>query len=223
MANRPTKEPLYLKYEFSDQEKLSMANTLASNHNAIDDIDAEEAVFKSQIKERRSGLAQSIQTLSRSISMGFEMRNIPCAIQYDQPNIGEVQYVRLDTGEIARTRTMTESERQMDLPLAGEYVVVPPEKSSENIANFFDASAIVKAAAEGEELPAQDDADNLDGDSEPEDPFTNPDPAAALEAIKPEHDADFEGTAEAPRKRGRPAKAPQGFSKPTNSSAISDF
>lgn len=192
MGTRVTKETMYLKYEFNDQEKLLMANTLASNHNAIDDIDAEEAVFKSQIKERRSGLAQSIQSLSRNISMGFEMRNIPCAVQYDTPNINEITYVRLDTGDIAKTRPMSESERQQELEFR-EVETEPAEASVSNIADFFGSGEVEVVA-----VAAPDD---------PEAVFSDSNPDANLEAIKPEHDADW-GVAptEAKRGRGRPRK-----------------
>lgn len=208
MGTRTIKETMYLKYEFDDQEKLVMAGTLASNHNAIDDIDAEEAVFKSQIKERRSGLAQSIQTLSRNISMGFEMRNIPCVAQYDKPNINEVTYVRLDTGEIVKTRPMTESERQQELEF--REVAVEPVSNATVAKAFQDAVAEETAVAieaffgEGsiDALTAQD-AGNSAVIDDPDAVFTDPNPDANLEAIKPEHDADWTAPAEAKR-RGRP-------------------
>jgi hypothetical protein len=217
MTARVTSETLFLKYEFSKEERLEMGANLAQAHNRMEDIEAEESVMKAQIRDRKAGVEQTIGTLSRNLGNGYEMRNIQCATVYDDPHVGEVSFYRKDTGELAKTRRMTESEMQMDLPLAGEYVVVPPEKSSENIANFFDAPAIVKAAADGEE-PAQENADDLQ-EGEEYDPFTDPDPAASKDAIKAEHDAAFEGEPPAtePKKRGRPAK-PRGFDGPTNSS-----
>src|SRR5271170_1879099 len=117
MGTRITRETLNLRYDFTDTEKLEMGTKMASNNNELDDIDSEEAVFKSRIKERRAGLEQSIKHLSRSISRGFEFRNTPCALQYDSPQINEVTYVRMDTGEVAQTRAMTAEERQQELDL----------------------------------------------------------------------------------------------------------
>lgn len=214
MGVRNENEVLFLRYNFSDKEKLEMANTLAANHNRMEDIEAEEAVFKTQVKEKKAQIDQSIQSLSRSIYNGWEMRNIPCFAKFDDPNVGEVSYYRKDTAELVKSRPMTDAERQMDLPLAGDVVVVPPYESAKNISEFFDPQAIAKAAEEGVEP---------DPEPEPEDPFTRDDPDAAFEAIKPEHDAEFDGVAEEPEQAPVPkpkAKRPKGFDGPTNASAF---
>lgn len=214
MGSKPAREVMYLKYEFSNDEKLAMATTLAQNHNAIDDLAAEEKVFKTQIAERRSGLAQSVQTLSRNISMGFEMRNMPCLLQWDKPNVGEVQYVREDNGEVIRTRPMTESERQMELPMeapkdekAVEASVAASEKAvdsffggpgetGENLAKEFDH----------DEEEEEDESDLNEEDEDAEDEDDEVAVAAAPEPVK--------------RGRGRPRKVPAGFTKPTNPSSF---
>lgn len=217
MGVRNENEVLFLRYNFSDKEKLEMANTLAANHNRMEDIEAEEAVFKTQVKEKKAQIDQSIQSLSRSIYNGWEMRNIPCVAKFDEPNVGEVTYYRKDTGDSVKTRVMTDAERQMDLPLAGDVLVVTPDKSAENIQNFFNPEAIAEAAKEGEE-PDPEPAE------EPEDPFTSDDPDAAFEAIKPEHDAEFDGVAQEPEQGPAPkpkAKRLRGFDGPTNPSAFS--
>lgn len=44
------------------------------------------------------------------------MRNIECNLEYDNPNPFEVSYFRVDTGELVKTRALSESERQQELP-----------------------------------------------------------------------------------------------------------
>lgn len=132
MSNRPQKEVMYLKYTFSSDERLRMGDDLASAHNRIESIETEEAVVKAQFKERKASVEQSVTSLSRNLSTGFEMRNIDVRLDWDTPNVNEVQYVRTDTGEVVKTRPFTEAERQQDLPLDAD-------QSAENIAQFFNA------------------------------------------------------------------------------------
>lgn len=219
-ASRITKEVLFLKREYSTDELLEMGNDLALARVRMEDVLAEEKVMKAQVKERVSGIEQTIGTLSRKVIDKYEMVNIPCTPVWDSPNIGEVTLIRTDTGEIAKIRTMSEAERQMDLPLGGDSISSLID-SAKNVEEFFGVHEDEKG--EEKETPAQENAEDL---AEPEeyDPFTDPDPAASKEAIKAENDAAFEGEKPAePKKRGRPAKHPQGFDKPTNPSSIQDF
>lgn len=133
--NRPQKEVMYLKYTFSSEERLRMGDELASAHNRIESIETEEAVVKAQFKERKASVEQSVTSLSRNLSTGFEMRNIEVRLDWDTPNVNEVQYVRTDTGEVVKTRPFTEAERQQDLPLEAD-------QSQENIAEFFQAPLV---------------------------------------------------------------------------------
>ena len=68
------------------------------------------------------------------------MENIPCDITYDLPNVGEVTYTD-PQGVVVKTRAMTLSERQEELPFDdagnGPTVVVPPEQSAANVEEFF--------------------------------------------------------------------------------------
>lgn len=229
MATRITKEVLFLKRPFTTDELLQMGNDLALSRIRLEEIEAEEKVMKAQIKERTSGVEQTIGTLSRKVIDKYEMVNVDCTPLWDTPNVGEVSLKRSDTGEIAKIRVMSQIERQMDLPLPGEVVVVPPEESAANIEGFFNPQAIAEAAEVGEAdesdevLNDEEESELAQGTDEPDpdDPFTDPDPEAAKEAVKEEHDEAFgmELSAEKPAKPRRP----KGFDKPSNRSAIADF
>jgi hypothetical protein len=142
---RATKETLYLRREFTADERLEMGRDLAQAHNRIAAIDDEEKAMKSQIKDRRAGIDLSIGTISRKLNDGYEMENVSCTLHWDEPNVGEVTY-RNPAGEVVKARAMTAAERQMDLPLdesttelSADQVEERVEQSKENANAFFDA------------------------------------------------------------------------------------
>lgn len=134
-----------------------MGDELAAAYNRQEDIDAEEAVVKSQFKERRASVEQAIGQLSRNLANQFEMRNIECRIEYDVPNPNELTYYRVDNGEVAKTRPLTEAERQAELPL--EEGTLSAEESMHNAETFFGKGGEVEAVSPAElaeETPVPD-------------------------------------------------------------------
>ena len=171
-TTRLTRETLYLRHDFTDAERLQMGDDLAQAHNRMASIEEEEAVMKAQIRDRKAAVEQTIGTLYRNLNNRFEMRNIACEIVYDRPNVGEVTYVD-PAGKVVKERPMTESERQMDLPLDGEVVVIPPavaeasaEQSAENIENFFQEPTIAVGPDDPNYKPLDPSAADLDAVAE---------------------------------------------------------
>lgn len=160
---RHIKETLFLRHNFTHTERLAMGDELASVYNRLEQIEAEENVVKAQFKERKATVEQSIGQLSRNLANAFEMRNIECNLEYDNPNPFEVSYFRVDTGELVKTRALSESERQQELPLASD---ITAEQSQENAQAFFGTDAegnpIEKA-----ETPQPGDVVAADGPPEP--------------------------------------------------------
>ena len=152
----------YIRQEFTPDERLKMGAELAQCHNRIADIEDEEAVVKSQIKERKTQVEQTISSLSRKLAAGFDMINVKCKLVYDQPQVNEVSYVRIDTGAVVKVRAMNSDEMQEELPLTdaeGKVEVIPPavaeasaEKSAENIASFFEAGKQMAETAPQDEF-----------------------------------------------------------------------
>jgi hypothetical protein len=188
---RITKEVLYLRRDFTKDDKLDMGSKLAESYNLMSDIEEEEAVMKSQIKERKSQVEATIGTLSRNLANGYTMLNVDCELLYDTPHVGEVSYKRKDNGQITKTRAMTESENQQEIEFHEAKVVepAPVEESVVNIETFF-GKGTTDARTMAEEAEAEED-----------DVLTSSDPDDAKEATKPEHDALF---AEPKKGRGRP-------------------
>jgi hypothetical protein len=115
--SRHERETLFLRHNFTEAERLAMGADLAAAHNRKAAIDEEEAVVKSQFKERRASVEQSIGALSRNLANLFEMRNVPCRLEWDKPNPNEVSYIREDNGELVKSRPFEEHERQQELQL----------------------------------------------------------------------------------------------------------
>ena len=161
-TTRATKETLFLRRDFTPDERLEMGRDLAQAHNRVAAIDDEEKSMKATVKEKKTGVELTIGSLSRKLNDGYEMANVTCTLHWDSPNIGEVTY-RDPLGNEVKTRAMTIEERQEELPFEesaaninnflgnldvtpepefdesgnGPTIVVPPEKSEENIAEFF--------------------------------------------------------------------------------------
>lgn len=148
-SNRPSKETIYVRRNFTQEERLEMGTDLAQAHNRLEAIDAEEAVMKTQIKSSKATVSQRITDLSRKLNDGFDMANVACDLKWDTPNVGEVSYVGPD-GRIEKTRAMTAAELQQELNF-DESTSVPAEvpeaqaqatvlESAKNAAEFFDTA-----------------------------------------------------------------------------------
>lgn len=162
MSPRPTKSTEYIRHTFTSDERLKMGDELAQAHNRMAEIEDEEQVIKSQIKERKAQVEQTVSKLSRELANGFTMQNVECRLDWDSPNPNEVSYVRTDTGEVVKTRPFTEAERQQDLPLDDKGTIaieaIAPDKSAENVATFF--------GTEDEESDEEDSEDDEETDEE---------------------------------------------------------
>ena len=103
-----------LKYVLTGEElkKISeqMANAVLERDEALDGLKSVQAQFKARI----TGAEAMISLSASKIQTGYEFRNINCEVQRDY-DTGQIQLIRIDTGEIIETRAMTASERQQDL------------------------------------------------------------------------------------------------------------
>lgn len=222
MGTRVLKEVLYLRHEYTNDERLQMGSDLGAAYNRMQAVQDEEKVMKGQIKERMSLVEATIGTLSRNLNNGYTMENVDCDLVYDAPNVGEVSYKRRDNGGIVKTRAMTGAENQQEIEFheaQAEVETAPAAESVVNIENFFGNGST--DAMKAEEIiatvtDAMDEAEEEDEDEQEEDEdeqmtdqedalamFANPDPAASAEAIKPEHDAAWGETPATETKRGR--------------------
>lgn len=203
MPVRISKEVLYLRHDFSAEEKLQMGSELAAAYNRRQQIDEEAKVIKSQLNDRISQVEATIGSLSRNLASGFDMRNVDCRLSFDEPNVGEVTYYGPD-GKSVKVRPMTETERQMDLPLpepkTEAEAETSAEKSAANIEGFFKGGN----QNDGEEEPEQDhDEEPSEGDEDDEEAEF----ATAAAPAKKSGPAELKAFHEKESKKGR-KKAP---------------
>ena len=164
---RLSKETLYIRREFTADERLEMGRELAQSHNRCEAIDDEEKSMKATIKEKKTGVELNINSLSRKLNDGYEMENQVCTLTWDSPNVGEVTYTD-PMGKIVKQRAMTTAERQEELPFeekTDEQAAVVVEQSQAAVEGFFQQPAeaafpIAKDLDAVPEATATDNAEN---------------------------------------------------------------
>ncbi len=184
MPARITSEVLNLRHTFTTEERLALGDELAACRQNETEIAEEMKSSAAGFNERKAKLAATVGSLSRKISDGFDMQNVSCILKYDTPNVGEVSYY--DGDNLVKTRAMTISERQLDLPLeqpkTQDEVDASIAKSAANVEEFFPDKK------DGEEVVAE----------EPAAESTDADPAAEAEAENTDAEPTTDEPAEAP-------------------------
>jgi len=178
MPTRLTHSTEYLQRGFSDAEKIQMGQELANCHSLIDQQETKLKNVSAQIKLEIAGIKSKEEQLTLLIQTGYEMANVKCRLEYDKPNVGEVSYVREDTGTVVKTRAMTEAERQLELDLVNEANAEAAKEaeanasaaeSAKNVTEFFEEQPTPETGT-GENLAKTLDADESEqGEPEEED------------------------------------------------------
>jgi hypothetical protein len=102
------------KYEFSIEEKQEIAQKLADDVDQLHELNDRKKAAMSDFKSAIDTTTASINTASRKIKDGYEMKYMECAVKKDFDK-KEVYYIRLDTSEVVRTRPVTDEDLQMRL------------------------------------------------------------------------------------------------------------
>lgn len=141
--SRPTKISKHLRHEFTSGELAELGGKLADQYDSLqnenDRFESDKAYHKAEI----SGIEKEVARLSRLIRARFEERLTECYFRWNAPIDGVVQIVRNDTGEIVQERSMSDDERQEELPLEAA-----PEQPSETPAAETPAETTETIAAE---------------------------------------------------------------------------
>lgn len=110
----------WCRCEFDEEELVDIALELAQKTEELEAIESEKKAVVSSFKERAERAQSEIKSCARKYKDGYEMRNIDCEVERNF-STGIVQYIRTDTGEVARTKQMTMAERQMSINDAVSY------------------------------------------------------------------------------------------------------
>ncbi|MDD5006631.1 MAG: hypothetical protein PHS33_09060 [Candidatus Omnitrophica bacterium] len=115
MNNRIIESKRNLKYEFTNDEKLTMGMEMANLDREIKLLQEEKksanSNFQSRIDEKESRRTR----LSNCVADGCEFRDIDCEVKYNSPKDGVKQVVRKDNNEVVEEIPMTAEEMQEEM------------------------------------------------------------------------------------------------------------
>lgn len=101
-----------VRYEFTPDERADKANAMARAVQTRTELSEELATIKAQFKDRLAAAEQEINSYSRQLVQGYEMRRTECIVQYNSPMNGRKSIIHPDTGEVVREAPMEGWERQ---------------------------------------------------------------------------------------------------------------
>jgi ribosome modulation factor len=104
----------------TDEERRNYGIKLATTLEDIENVEAEKKRSADHFKDRVGGLQATADDLRRKVSTGQEWRDVECVVKFCEPDKAHKQIVRTDTGEVVSTEIMTESDKQLKLPIADE-------------------------------------------------------------------------------------------------------
>lgn len=115
MVLQQSRIELELPCALTDEEVQSCGRMLGETVSQIDDTQETRTATMKEFKERLVGLNETQRKLARIIRNRVENRMVMCVVQFHTPAEGIKRIVRGDTGEVVDERTMTDSEKQMNL------------------------------------------------------------------------------------------------------------
>lgn len=104
----------YLPTVLTEDERLHVADELASKLADRDDLENQKKNVVQDFKSRIDGISAEIQTMQREIATRQRWSNVECSEVIDFEN-AEFRVTRLDTHEVIESRPLTQSERQMEI------------------------------------------------------------------------------------------------------------
>jgi DNA mismatch repair ATPase MutL len=107
-------ELLSLPVKYTEEELQELGLDLARKHDELAALEAKKKAEADRMKSEISAAQAQAQVLARRRMDGYYYRDVECSVEFDFKR-GTKTYVRLDTGEIARSVTMTDRERQTEL------------------------------------------------------------------------------------------------------------
>lgn len=106
-----------LRCNLSDEEKINAGKELAEATNELSSIEEDKTQVMADFKAQVTAQEAKVSMLSNKLRSGYELRNVQCEVIFGVPESHQKQTVRLDTNEIVSTETMSEEEKQGNLPL----------------------------------------------------------------------------------------------------------
>lgn len=108
------KEVKHIKHTFSREEREAISEKLVKQLSDQNTLTLEANQIKSSYKAKLDESAAQVASLAGNLQAGFEMRPVECRVVF-RPKQGKKDYFRTDTGELAHTEDMTQSDFQTNL------------------------------------------------------------------------------------------------------------
>ena len=104
----------WAKYVFSQEEKRDLAASLADLTLEVESLEEQKKTTATQFKNQIDKITAELKGAAQGIRSGYEMRYVDCEVTN---NFAEkrVDFFRVDTGELIRTRDMRPEELQGNL------------------------------------------------------------------------------------------------------------
>jgi hypothetical protein len=115
MGNQEGRVELELPTMLTDDEVQSRGSMLVETIWAVDATNSERTSAMKTFKERLVGLNEQQRKLAVIIRERSEPRMVSCMVLFHTPCEGIKRVIRMDTGEVVREETMTNSEKQLNL------------------------------------------------------------------------------------------------------------
>src|SRR3954465_1690513 len=112
---RAKKLSLQLDCAYNDTELAEKRDHLATVIVEIQAVEERKTSVARALKEELDGLYAESNKLAHQIKRRSETRLTECVVEYERPNAGEKQTIRLDTGELVKVELMTQDERQDEI------------------------------------------------------------------------------------------------------------
>jgi hypothetical protein len=109
-----------LRHHFDPKERVRLAEDFAHELLTLKSAQAAFGIARKAHDEAVEKLQSRMADLSRKLCEGWEYRDIRCRVLFNDPQIGQKTFMRIDTGEVVGIEEMTHEEKQEPLPLTGD-------------------------------------------------------------------------------------------------------
>lgn len=112
VKERPTKSKL--RVFLTEDEKRVLAERMAEKQAELETLEDEKKAITKEYGSKIDLVTGEIRLASNTYRQGWELRDVECSEVWDYPR-GTVYVKRLDTGEIIKSRRMSQDEMQGSL------------------------------------------------------------------------------------------------------------
>ena len=111
--SEPKYENEFIKYVFTEEEKKQIDSEMSQKIVTLQQAEDDKKAIMSDYKSQIDGIQAGINSAATKMTSGYEMRSTKCQVVPNYPKkIWE--YIRVDTGELAKEKNMTSNDLQME-------------------------------------------------------------------------------------------------------------